>query len=60
MILDDGTEKRSFTFTGSFIDIHAYIMGNAKMDLSLYSESARYLIKASGEQAAPLTSAKSR
>ena len=60
MILDDGTEKRSFTFTGSFIDIHTYINGNAKMDLSLYSESARYLITAVDDQQAPLTGAKSR
>ena len=59
MILDDGTEKRSFTFTGSYIDIHAFIMGNAKMDLTLYSPGASNKIKAAdgGELIAP-TSAK--
>ena len=45
-ILDDGLEKRSFTFTGSFTDLHAFLVGNAAMDLKCYSPSARYDIAA--------------
>ena len=43
-ILDDGLEKRSFTFTGPFVDLHAFIVGQASMDLTLYSPSASYVI----------------
>ena len=32
-ILDDGVEKRSFTYTGSFTDLHAFLVGDAAMDL---------------------------
>mgnify|MGYP006251653783 CR=1 FL=1 len=46
MILDDGTERRSFTYVGSFVDVHAFILGDAKMDLALYSEGDGYSIKA--------------
>jgi len=49
MILADGVQKRSMTYTGSFIDVHAYFVGNAKMDLRLYSAGASYSIKAVGE-----------
>ena len=52
MILADGVEKRSMTYTGSFIDVHAYFVGNAKMDLTLYSAGASYSIKAVGNGAA--------
>ena len=52
MILDDGTEKRSFTFTGAWTEVHAFLVGNAKMDLLAYSPSARYSITAAGEAAA--------
>jgi hypothetical protein len=45
-ILDDGVEKRSFTFTGSFLDLHAFILSDASMDLRLYSPSASYEIVA--------------
>jgi hypothetical protein len=41
-ILDDGVEKRSFTYTGSFTDLHAFLVGDAKMDFKCYSPSARY------------------
>jgi len=41
-ILDDGVEKRSFTFTGPFTDLHAFFVGDAKMDLRLFSPSASY------------------
>lgn len=46
MILDDGVERRAMTYTGSFVDIHAYILGDAAMALTLYSEGAAYLIPA--------------
>lgn len=49
MILDDGVEKRSFTYTGSWTDVHAFLVGNAAMDLSAYSASARYLITAASQ-----------
>ena len=45
-ILDDGVEKRSFTFTGPFNDLHAFILSDAKMDLRLFSPSASYDITA--------------
>jgi hypothetical protein len=41
-ILDDGVEKRSFTFTGPFLNLHAFFVGDAKMDLRLFSPSASY------------------
>ena len=48
-ILDDGTERRQFTFTGNFVDLHAYFVGEAAMALTLYSPSAAYSIaKAEG------------
>lgn len=46
MILDDGTERRAMTYVGSFVDVHAFILGDAKMDLTLYSEGAPYNITA--------------
>jgi len=49
MILSDGTETRQFTYTGPWTEIHAFLVGNAKMDLSAYSASARYEIAAVGE-----------
>ena len=41
-ILDDGTEKRSFFYTGDFIDLHAFFTGEAKKTMVLYSQSAAY------------------
>lgn len=52
MLLSDGTERRAFTYVGPWIEIHAFLVGEAKMDLAAYSESARYDIKAAGEAAA--------
>lgn len=46
MILDDGTERRAFTYTGPWMDVHAWLVGDAKMALKAYSESARYDIAA--------------
>ena len=45
-ILDDGTEKRSFMYTGDFIDLHAFFVGQAKVAVVLYSQSAAYDIAA--------------
>jgi len=48
-ILADGIETRSFMYTGNFIDLHAFFVGEAKMALTLYSQSAAYSIaKAEG------------
>ena len=43
-ILSDGTETRSFMYTGDFVDLHAFFVGDAKMALTLYSQSAAYSI----------------
>ncbi len=48
-ILDDGVEKRSFTYTGSFTDLHAFLVGDAAMDLRCYAPSASYDIKAAAQ-----------
>ena len=45
-ILADGTETRSFMYTGDFVDLHAFFVGGAAMDLTLYSQSAAYSIVA--------------
>lgn len=45
-ILDDGVEKRSFTFTGPFTSLHAFLVGDAKMDFRVFSPSASYDIAA--------------
>ena len=42
MLLSDDTERRAFTYVGSWTDVHAFLVGQAKMDLKAYSESARY------------------
>ena len=46
-ILDDGTEKRQFTLQGDIIDLHAWLVGEASMDLKLYTNTGtRYTIAA--------------
>ena len=45
-ILDDGVERRSFSYTGDFVDLHAFFVGEAKADLTLFSQSAGYSIAA--------------
>ena len=47
-ILDDGVEKRQFTFVGDVMDLHAYFVGEAKMGLKLYTTGAPYVIAAAG------------
>ena len=48
-VLDDGTEKRQFTYVGDVMDLHAWLVGDAKMDMKLYTVGPPYLIKAVGE-----------
>ena len=48
-ILDDGVEKRSFTYTGPFTDLHAFLVGDAAMAFRCYSPSASYDIAAANE-----------
>lgn len=43
-ILDDGTEKRQMTFAGNVVDLHAFLMSDAAMELKLYTTGARYVI----------------
>ena len=57
-MLDDGIEKRAFTYTGSFVDLHAFILGDAKMDLTLFSEGAWYEVKVVGNGAAEVAARK--
>ena len=45
-ILDDGVEKRAFTYTGSFTDLHAFLVGDASKDMRVFSPSASYDITA--------------
>ena len=45
-IVTDGTETRSFMYTGTFVDLHAFFVGEAKTDIVLYSQSAAYSIAA--------------
>lgn len=50
MILTDGIEKRSFTYTGPWTDVHAFLVGQAKMEITAYSASAAYVIAAAAAQ----------
>jgi hypothetical protein len=43
-ILDDGVEKRQMTFSGNVVDLHAFLIGDAKMEFKLYTTGARYVI----------------
>ena len=43
MILDDGVEKRVFTYTGPWMDVHSFLTGALKEGTTkCYSASARY------------------
>ena len=46
MLLSGDNERRAFTYVGSWTEVHAFLVGQAKMDLKAYSESARYDIAA--------------
>ena len=43
-ILDDGTEKRQFTFSGNVVDLHAFLLSDVKEETKLYTTGARYVI----------------
>jgi len=43
-ILDDGTEKRQFTFSGNVVDLHAFLVADVKNETKLYTTGAPYLI----------------
>ena len=43
-ILNDGTEKRQMTFAGNVVDLHAFLISDAKAELKLYTTGARYVI----------------
>ena len=45
-ILEDDVEKRAFTFTGPFLALHAFLVGDASKNLTVYSPSASYEIAA--------------
>lgn len=48
-ILSDGTETRQFTLQGNIVDLHAWLVGDASMALTLTSaDGAKYSIAASG------------
>jgi len=47
--LDDGTEKRQFTLDGDVMSLHAYLVSEASMDLTLYTQGASYDIAAAEE-----------
>ena len=49
MLLSDDVERRAFTYIGPWTEIHAFLVGEAKMDLKAYSESARYDIAAASQ-----------
>lgn len=50
-ILDDGVEKRQFSYVGDVKDLHAFLVGDAAMDLKVYTVGPPYQIKAAGEAA---------
>ena len=49
MILDDGTERRQFRYVGEVMDVHAWLVGEAAMDLTFFSASAKYPIAAAAD-----------
>ena len=57
-VLDDGTEKRQMTYVGDVMDLHAFIAGDAKMDLKLYTSGPPYVIKAVGASQAQAVKAR--
>lgn len=50
MVLVAGDERRAFTYTGPWMDVHAWLVGDAAADTTAYSESARYDIAAAAAQ----------
>ena len=50
-ILDDGIEKRQFTLVGAIMDLHAFLVSSAKMEIKLYTTGAPYVIAAAADAA---------
>ena len=50
MLLSDDIERRAFTYVGPWTEIHAFLVGQAAMNLKAYSESARYDIAEAGAE----------
>ena len=48
MVLVAGDERRAFTYTGPWMDVHAWLVGDVSADTTAYSQSARYDIAAAG------------
>ena len=49
-IVDDGTEKRQFRFTGDWTDVHALFVGDVANETKLYSPTGtRYIIAATAQ-----------
>lgn len=49
-ILDDGTEKRQFTFVGDVMDLHSWLVGNVPNETKLYTSGPPYVIAATANQ----------
>ena len=49
-VLTDGIEKRQFTTTADVLQLIAYLEDDASKDLRLYTQGARYTIKAAAGQ----------
>ena len=48
-VISDGTEKRQMRYTGRFMDVHAFFVGNVTVDTTLWSPTGtRYIISADG------------
>ena len=46
-VISDGTEKRQMRYTGRFMDVHAFFVGNVTVDTTLWSPTGtRYVISA--------------
>ena len=43
-ILDDGVEKRQFTFQGNVVDLHAFLSSDVNAETKLYTTGAPYVI----------------
>ena len=49
-VVTDGIQKRQMRYVGSFMDVHAMFVGDAKFDTDLFSATGtRYSIAAAGE-----------
>ena len=48
-VISDGTEKRQMRYTGRWMDVHAFFVGNVTVESTLWSDTGtRYVIAAAG------------